>query len=56
MGWLLGPWPLVLSSLLWLFQAAAYAQRKDWGHVVMSVSYCVATWGLIWAWFKPVLP
>jgi len=53
MNWLLGPWPLFASSTLWLFQAAAYASRKDWGHCVMAVSYTVATWGLIYAWFRP---
>jgi hypothetical protein len=56
MSWILGPWPLFLSSLLWLVQAVAYGHRKDWGHVIMSLSYCTATWGLIYAWFRPVLP
>ena len=55
MSWLLGPWPLFASSALWLFQAAAYASRKDWGHCVMAVSYTIATWGLIYAWFRPVV-
>ncbi len=52
MTWLLGPWPMCVSAALWLFMAAAYASRKDWGHTTMSVAYAVATAGLIYAWFN----
>ncbi len=52
-GWLLGPWPMMLTSVLWLAQAVAYASRRDWGHVAMAVCYCLATWGLIWSWYRP---
>ena len=52
MNWLLGPWPMCVSAALWLFQAAAYASRKDWGHTTMALAYSVATAGLIYAWFN----
>ena len=53
MTWLLGPWPMVAASFLWLLQTAAYAHRKDWGHATMTLGYTVATWGLIYTWFRP---
>lgn len=45
---------MVLSGTLWLFQAVAYGAKKDWGHTVMAVCYAFATYGLIYAWFRPV--
>lgn len=43
---------MAATVLLWWMQAAAYAARQDWGHVVMSVCYGLATCGLIWAWHE----
>ena len=54
MDWLLGPWSMSLSATLWLFQTAAYMSKRDWGHAVMAFSYSVATWGLVYAWYRPV--
>lgn len=56
MPWLLGPWPMMISATLWLAQAVAYAARRDWGHAAMAVCYCLATWGLVWAWYNPPPP
>ena len=51
--WLLGPWPMMASAMLWLLQAVAYGSRQDWGHTLMATGYCLATWGLVWAWYRP---
>ncbi len=53
MTWLLGPGPMAVIAMMWLFQGVAYMYRKDWGHATMSFAYAIATGGLIYTWFRP---
>jgi hypothetical protein len=43
---------MALTIVLWWLQAAAYVQRRDWGHALMCFSYGTATCGLVWAWYR----
>lgn len=51
MGWLLGPWPLWVTTGLYLVQAAAFWDRGERGMGVAFLGYAFANCGLLLHWY-----